>query len=415
MNGWPRRVVITGLGIICPLGNDVHLVWSRLLAGESGIDAITKFDPSRLMSGIAGEVRGFDPEDFMEKRAARRMDLYSQYAVAAARQAVQDAGLAVAAEPELIGAIVASGVGGLSTFEQQSRVLLTEGPKRLSPFFAVMMLPNMAAAQVSLELGLKGPLSAVCTACSAGANAIGDAFEIIRRGAALAMLAGGTDAGINETGVGAFDVMRALSTRNEAPQEASRPFDAGRDGFVIGEGAGILVLEELEHARARGARIHAEIVGYGMSSEAFHMTLPDETGESQARAMAAALKEAGMSPNVVDYVNAHGTSTPAGDISETRALKVAFGSKAAQVPVSSTKSMTGHLLGAAGAVEALFCVRAITEGAIPPTINLTDPDPACDLDYVPNVARSMPVRTAMSNSFGFGGHDVSLVFRRYED
>ncbi len=415
MNDGPRRVVITGSGIICPLGNDGQTVWSRLLAGESGIGAITKFDASRLTSRIAGEVRGFDPEDFMEKRAARRMDPYSQYAVASARQAVQDAGLAVAAEPELIGAVVASGVGGLGTFEQQSRVLLTEGPKRLSPFFAVMMLPNMAAAQVSLELGLKGPLSAVCTACSAGANAIGDAFEIVRRGAAVAMLAGGTDAGINEIGVGAFDVMRALSTRNEAPQEASRPFDAGRDGFVIGEGAGILVLEELEHARARGARIHAEIVGYGMSSEAFHMALPDETGESQARAMAAALREAGMSPDEVDYVNAHGTSTPAGDISETRALKVAFGPRAAQVPVSSTKSMTGHLLGAAGAIEALFCVRAITEGAIPPTINLTDPDPACDLDYVPNTARTVPVRTAMSNSFGFGGHDVSLVFRRYEE
>jgi 3-oxoacyl-[acyl-carrier-protein] synthase II len=258
-------------------------------------------------------------------------------------------------------------------------------------------------------------LGAVCTACSAGANAIGDAFEIIRRGAAVVMLAGGTDAGINEIGVGAFDVMRALSTRNDSPREASRPFDAGRDGFVIAEGAGILVLEELEHARARGARIHAEIVGYGMSSEAFHVALPDETGESQARAVAAALKEADMSPGEVDYVNAHGTSTPAGDLCETRAMKIAFGSRAAQVPVSSTKSMTGHLLGAAGAVEALFCVYAIREGSIPPTINLTDPDPACDLDYVPNRARTAPVRVAMSNSFGFGGHDVSLVFHSYEE
>jgi 3-oxoacyl-[acyl-carrier-protein] synthase II len=272
----------------------------------------------------------------------------------------------------------------------------------------------MAAAQVSLQLGLKGPLSAVCTACSAGANAIGDAFEIIRRGAALVMFAGGTDAGINEIGMGAFDAMRALSVRNEAPQEASRPFDAGRDGFVIAEGAGILVLEELEHARARGARIDAEIVGYGMSSEAFHMTRPDDTGESQARAITAALREADMSPDEVDYVNAHGTATPAGDISETRALKLVFGPRAAEVPISSTKSMTGHLLGAAGAVEALFCVRVITEGVVPPTINLTDPDPACDLDYVPNVARTASVRAAMSNSFGFGGHDVSLVFRRYE-
>jgi 3-oxoacyl-[acyl-carrier-protein] synthase II len=278
-----------------------------------------------------------------------------------------------------------------------------------------MMIPNMAAAQVSLRLGLKGPLGAVCTACSAGANAIGDAFEIVRRGAAVAMLAGGTDAGINELGVGAFDAMRALSTRNGSPQEASRPFDAGRDGFVIAEGAGMLVLEELEHARARKARIQAEIVGYGMSSEAFHVALPDETGESQARAMAAALKEAGMSPSAIDYVNAHGTSTPAGDLSETRAMKIVFGSGVYRVPVSSTKSMTGHLLGAAGAVEAFVCVRAIGEGAVPPTINLVDPDPACDLDYVPNKARTMSVGVAMSNSFGFGGHDVSLVFRRYEE
>jgi 3-oxoacyl-[acyl-carrier-protein] synthase II len=285
----------------------------------------------------------------------------------------------------------------------------------LSPFFATMMIPNMAAAQVSLELGLKGPLSAVSTACAAGASAVGDAFEIIRRGAAEAMLAGGAEAPVNETGVAAFAAMRALSTRNDAPAEACRPFDAGRDGFVLGEGAGILVLEELEHARARGARIHAEIVGYGMAAEAFHVALPDETGESQARAMAAALREAGMSPDEVDYVNAHGTSTPAGDVAETRALKIAFGARAKQVPVSSTKSMTGHLLGAAGAIEALFCVRAITDGVVPPTINLTDPDPDCDLDYVPNAARFVPVRTAMSNSFGFGGHDVSLVFRRFED
>jgi 3-oxoacyl-[acyl-carrier-protein] synthase II len=407
-------VVVTGLGILCPLGNDRETVWTRLLAGESGIAAITRFDASRLTTRIAGEVRGFEAEDFIDKRAARRMDPYSQYAVAAAHQAVDDARLDVAAEPEAIGAVVACGGGGLSTFEQQSRILFEQGPGHMSPFFAPMMIPNMAAAQVSLELGVKGPLSAVCTACAAGANAIGDAFEIVRRGAAEAMLAGGTEAPINETGVAAFSVMRALSTRNETPQEASRPFDAGRDGFVLGEGAGILVLEELEHARARGARIHAEIVGYGMSSEAFHVTLPDETGEAQARAMAAALKEAGLTPDDVDYVNAHGTSTPAGDIAETRAMKLAFGARAMQVPVSSTKSMTGHLLGAAGAIEALFCVRAITDGVVPPTINLTDPDPACDLDYVPNAARVVAVRTAMSNSFGFGGHDVSLVFRRFD-
>mgnify|MGYP001024316329 CR=1 FL=1 len=415
MDDRQRRVVVTGQGVICPLGNDVQTVWSRLLAGESGIGPITKFDASRLQSQIAGEVRGFNAEDFMDKKAARRMDPFAQYAVAAARLAVRDSGLEVAAEPELIGAVVASGVGGLGTFEEQSRVLFAEGPRRLSPFLAPMMLPNMAAAQVAIELGSMGPLSATCTACSAGANAIGDAFEIVRRGAALAMLAGGTDAGINEIGVGAFDVMRALSTRNDTPQQASRPFDAGRDGFVIAEGAAILVLEDLEHAVARGARIDAEVVGYGMSSEAFHLTRPDETGECQARAIRAALKEAQMSPDQIDYLNAHGTATPSGDISETRAIKVAFGPRAGELAVSSTKSMTGHLLGAAGAIETLICVRAITESAVPPTINLTDPDPECDLDYVPNVARTMPVRAAMTNSFGFGGHDVSLVLRRYEE
>jgi 3-oxoacyl-[acyl-carrier-protein] synthase II len=293
--------------------------------------------------------------------------------------------------------------------------LLEHGPGRVSPFFATMMIPNMAAANVSLDLGTKGPLSAVTTACAAGASAIGDAFEIIRRGAAVAMLAGGAEAPISETGLAAFAAMRALSTRNEAPEEASRPFDAGRDGFVIGEGAGMLVLEELEHARGRGARILAEVVGYGMSSEAFHVALPDESGASQARAMLAALREARLTPDDVDYVNAHGTATPVGDVAETRALKIAFGARAARVPVSSTKSMTGHPLGAAGAIEAAFCVRAINDGVVPPTINLTDPDPDCDLDYVPNTARHVAVRTAMSNAFGFGGHDVSLVLRRFED
>jgi len=411
----PRRVVVTGMGVVCPLGNDIETVWSRLIAGESGIAPITRFDPSRLTSRVAGEVKDFDPADYVDRRTARRMDPYSHFAVAAARQALDAAELAVAPEAERLGAIVGSGGGGLSTFEQQSRVMLEHGPQRMSPFFATMMIPNMAAAHVSLELGLKGPLSAVNTACSAGANAVGDAFEIIRRGAAAAMLAGGAEAPICETGVGAFDVMRALSARNDRPQAASRPFDAGRDGFVIAEGAGILVIEELEHARARGARILAEVAGYGMSSEAFHVALPDETGASQARAMTAALREAGLAPADVDYVNAHGTSTPAGDVAETRAVKVAFAEHARRVPVSSTKSMTGHLLGAAGAIEAAFCVRAITAGVVPPTINLTDPDPDCDLDYVPGVARSLQVDVAMSNSFGFGGHDVSLIFRRYAD
>ena len=410
-----RRVAITGMGIVCPLGNDADAAWSGAVAGASGIAAITRFDASRLDTRIAGEVKGFDAEDFFDRRAARRMDPYSHYAVVAARQAVEEAGLDVAAEAEDIGAVVASGGGGLGTFEQQSRVLFERGPRHVSPFFATMMIPNMAAANVSLDLGTKGPLSAVTTACAAGASAIGDAFEIIRRGAAVAMLAGGAEAPISETGLAAFCAMRALSTRNEAPEEASRPFDTGRDGFVIGEGAGMLVLEELEHARGRGARVLAEIVGYGMSSEAFHVALPDESGGSQARAMLAALREARLTPDDVDYVNAHGTATPAGDVAETRALKIAFGARAGRVPVSSTKSMTGHSLGAAGAVEAAFCVRVITDGVVPPTINLTDPDPECDLDYVPNTARHVAVRTAMSNAFGFGGHDVSLVFRRFED
>ena len=408
-------MVITGAGIVCPLGNDVETVWRRLVAGESGITRITRFDPSRFGSQIAGEVKDFDPADYIDRRAARRMDAYSHYAVAAARQAVDDAGLDVAAEAVDIGAVVASGGGGLRTFEVQQRALFERGPQAVSPFFATMMIPNMGAANVSLHIGTKGPLQAVSTACAAGASGIGEAFEIIRRGAAVAMLAGGAEAPVNETGLAAFGAMRALSTCNDAPEEASRPFDAGRDGFVLAEGAAILVLEEFEHARARGARILAEVTGYGMSSEAFHVALPDESGKSQARAMLAALREADLTPDDVDYVNAHGTATPAGDVAETRALKIVFGARAAAVPVSSTKSMTGHPLGAAGAMEALFCVRAITDGVVPPTTNLTDPDPECDLDFVPDVARSLPVGVAMSNSFGFGGHDVSLVFRRFDD
>ncbi len=415
MTEGPRRVVITGAGIVCPLGNDVETTWRRLVAGESGIARITQFDPSRFDSQIAGEVKDFDPADFIDRRAARRMDAYSQYAVAASRQAVDDAGLDVAAEAEEIGAVVASGGGGLRTFEEQQRALFERGPRAVSPFFATMMIPNMGAAHVSLHIGTKGPLHAVTTACAAGASGIGDAFEMIKRGAAVAMLAGGAEAPVNETGLAAFGAMRALSTRNDAPEEASRPFDAGRDGFVIAEGAAMLVLEDLDHARARDARILAEITGYGMSSEAFHVALPDESGASQARAMLAALREAGLTPEDVDYVNAHGTATPAGDVAETRALKIAFGTRAAELPVSSTKSMTGHPLGAAGAMEALFCVRAMTDGVVPPTINLTEPDADCDLDYVPNAARSMAVHVAMSNSFGFGGHDVALVFRRFDD
>ncbi len=416
MSDTPRRVVVTGSGMLSPLGHDVPSTWRRLIAGESGITSITGFDASRIASRVAGEVKDFDPVEHLDKRAARRMDPYAQFAVFAARQALTDAGLEITPQAALrTGAVVGSGVGGLLTFQEQTRVLLAKGPERVNPLFIPMMIPNMAAAHVSLDLGLKGPVTAVCTACAAGSNAIGDAFEIIRRGAADVMLAGGSEAAVNETGVAAFAAMRALSTRNDAPEEASRPFDAGRDGFVIGEGAGILVLEELEHARARGARIVAEVVGYGMSADAFHLTLPDETGEAQARAMTLALEQAGLAPADVDYVNAHGTATISGDIAETRAVKLAFGEYAARVPVSSTKSMTGHLLGGAGAIEAVFCIRTITDGVIPPTTNLTDPDPECDLDYVPNEARKADVRVAMSNSFGFGGHDISVIFRRFEE
>ena len=411
----PRRVVVTGLGIVGPLGCDVEESWRRVLAGESGVGPITSFDASRLSVRIAAEVKDFDPSRSMDKRAARRMDPYARYAVAAARAAEVDAGIDVDAEAERVGALIGSGVGGLLTFQEQFRVLFQKGPDRLSPLFIPMMIPNMAAAQVSLELGTRGPCSTVGTACAAGSNAIGDAYEIVRRGDADVMFAGGSEAPVNEVGVGAFAAMRALSTRNDAPEQASRPFDAGRDGFVIGEGAGVLVLEELRHAQARGARVYAEMVGYGMSADAFHLTLPDESGRSQARAVLAALHKAGLRAEDVDYLNAHGTSTPPGDISETKAIKIAFGEHARRVAISSTKSMTGHTLGASGAIEALFCVLAIRDGVVPPTINLTDPDPACDLDYVPNTARSMQVRVAVSNSFGFGGHDVTLIFRRLRD
>ncbi len=413
MSEAPRRVVVTGLGVVCPVGNDVETAWQAVITGTNGVGPIRGFDPSGIASRIAGEVKDFEPTCYMDKRAARRMDPYARYAVAAARQAVEHAELDVAAEAEGIGAIMASGVGGLTTFQEQTRVLQEKGPDRVNPLFIPMMIPNMGAAHVSLELGAKGPVSAVCTACAAGGNAIGDAFEIVRRGDAVAMIAGGSEAPVNETGVAAFSAMRALSTRNDDPEHASRPFDVGRDGFIIAEGAGALILEDRDHALARGATIHAEVVGYGLSADAFHLTQPDDTGGSQARAMTLALQQAGMMPSQVDYVNAHGTSTVAGDVSEVRAMKIAFGDRAGVVPISSTKSMTGHMLGGTGAVEAVFSVLAIERGIIPPTINLTDPDPECDLDFVPGSARQRPVRVAMSNSFGFGGHNVSLVFRAY--
>jgi len=403
------------MGVVTALGHTVDEFWRRLVAGESGVGRITRFDDSVLSVHIAAELKDFDAHNYMDKRSARRMDDFSRYAVAAARMAQEESGLDVAAEPDRVGAVIGTGVGGLTTFQNQIDAMREKGADRINPLFIPTMIPNMAAGQVSLELGAKGPLTAVCTACAAGSNAIGDASEIIRRGDAEVMFAGGAEAPICTIGVGAFAAMRALSTRNDDPAAASRPFDLNRDGFIMGEGAGMLILEELDHARRRGARIYAELAGYGMSSDSFHLTLPDETGESQARAMTMALKKADIRPDEVQYVNAHGTSTQAGDISETKAVKHAFGDHAAKLAISSTKSMLGHSLGASGAIEAVACVLTINRGVIHPTINLDTPDPSCDLDYVPNVARPAKVDVALSNSFGFGGHDVSLAFRRFED
>jgi 3-oxoacyl-[acyl-carrier-protein] synthase II len=409
-----RRVVVTGLGVISPLGNDVDTFWRRLVAGETGIAEITRFDTSAQKVHIAGEVKDFDPEKYIDKRTVRRLDLFSRYAVAAAKTAAEDSGVDIAAEPERVGGVVGSGVGGLQTLQSEVEKLIEKGPDRVNPLLVPMMIPNMGAAHVSLELGTKGPLSATCTACAAGSDAIGYAARIIRVGDADVMFAGGSEAPISAVGVGGFAAARALSLRNDDPTHASRPFDAGRDGFVIGEGAGCLVLEELEHARARGAHIYAELSGAGMSSDAFHMTLPDESGEAQARAITMALKQAGLGPESVDYINAHGTATSAGDIAETRAIKKALGDHAYKVPISSNKSMIGHCLGAAGAIEAVATVLTIVNSLIPPTVNLTDPDPECDLDYVPLESRFARVDVAASNSFGFGGHNVALVFSRFD-
>ena len=408
------RVVVTGLGVVSPLGNDVDTFWRRLVAGESGVGPITRFDTSDYKVHIAAEVKDFDAEDFIDKRQVRRLDLFSRYAVAAAKLAAADAEFDPRPEADRVGAVVGSGVGGLQTLHTEIAKLLTKGPDRVNPLLVPMMIPNMGAAHVSLELGTKGPLSATVTACAAGSDAIGYAARIIRHGDAEVMFAGGSEAPVSPVGVAGFAAARALSLRNDDPEHASRPFDAGRDGFVIGEGAGCLVLESLEHAQARGARIYAELAGAGMSSDAFHMTLPDDTGKSQARAITMALAEAGLEPSAIDYINAHGTATSVGDIAETKAIKVALGKHARSVAISSNKSMIGHCLGASGAIEAVATVLTIVNSLLPPTINLTDPDPACDLDYVPLEARFQKVDVAASNSFGFGGHNVTLVFRRFD-
>ena len=408
-----KRVVITGVGIVSPLGIGKEPFLEALLAGRSGVRRIERFDTTGFPVKIAAEVRDFDPLAFIDKKWAKRMDRYAQYGAAAAIMALEDSGYPVDEDPYAVGALVGSGVGGLDTFMEQTGVLLDKGPTRVSPFFIPMMIPNMASACSSILLGLKGPVNATCTACAAGTMALGDAFALIRRGDATAMFAGGAEAAVNQVGMSAFAALRALSARNEEPERASRPFDADRDGFVMGEGGGVLVLEEAEHALARGAHIYAELVGYGMTADASHLTEPDETGEPAGLAMTRALTDAGVAPSEVDYINAHGTSTPLGDAMETQAIKRSLGAHAAQVMVSSNKSIFGHCLGAAGALEEAATVLCMEAGRVAPTINLENPDPACDLDYVPNVARDAQVEVALSNSFGFGGHNATIVFRRW--
>ncbi len=411
-----RRVVVTGVGLVSSLGIGTEANWEALCAGRSGIGRITRFDASQFACQIAGEVQGFDPLQFVEKKDVKKVDTFIQYALAASDFAMADAGLRIT--PELaprVGVFIASGIGGFGTIEREHKEYLHGGPRRISPFFIPSAIINLAAGQVSIRFGAKGPNSATCTACSASAHAIGDAWEIIRRGDADAMIAGGSEAAITPMGVGGFAAMRALSTRNDDPTHASRPFDRDRDGFIIGEGAGVVVLEALDLAMRRGAPIYAELVGYGMSADAYHMTAPSEDGDGAVRVMQAALCKASVKPSDVQYVNAHGTSTPHNDRIETVALKRFFGEHASRLAVSSTKSMHGHLLGAAGGLEAGISVLAIKHQTIPPTINLDHPDEGCDLDYVPLVKRAASITYALSNSFGFGGTNAALLFRKYDE
>lgn len=410
-----RRVVVTGVGIVSSLGIGTEENWSALLAGRSGIAPITRFDASAFSVRIAGEVKNFDPTRFVEKKDVKKMDVFIHYAIAASQFAVDDAGLVVTPDrADRVGVFIASGIGGFATIEREHKALLEGGPRKISPFFIPSAIINLAAGQVSIRFGAKGPNSATCTACSASAHAVGDAYQVIRRGDADVMIAGGSEAAITPMGIGGFAAMKALSTRNDEPERASRPFDRDRDGFIVGEGAGVLVLEELESAVARGARIYAEIVGYGLSGDAYHITAPPEDGDGAVRVMRMAMTNAGVGPDEVDYINAHGTSTPHNDRLETLAIKKCFGERAWKIPVSSTKSMTGHLLGAAGGLEAGITALAVYHQHVPPTINLENPDPDCDLDYVPGVSRQIPIRHALSNSFGFGGTNAALLFKRYE-
>ncbi len=410
-----RRVVVTGLGMVSPLGTGVEKNWEAACAGKCGIGPITKFDVSAFPSQIAGEVKDFNASDFLEKQQIRRFDVFLHYGIAAARMAMEDSGLSIDNKRAArTGSITGSGLGGLAMIEDFHKVILEKGPRRLSPFFIPGIISNMLPGQIAIEYGAKGPNSSIQTACAASTHAVGEAFRLIREGIADAMITGGAEAVVTPLGLGGFCAMRALSTRNDEPEKASRPFDLNRDGFVMGEGSGILVLEELEQALERGANIHAEIVGYGLTADAYHVSAPSPDGEGAILCMKAALEYAGMRPEELDYINAHGTSTELNDLSESIAIKKVFGEHAYKLAISSTKSITGHLLGGGGGVEAIFSVLTIKHGIIPPTINYETPDPECDLDYVPNVARKANVKTAMSNSFGFGGTNAVLIFKAYE-
>jgi len=410
-----RRVVITGIGLVSALGLGTRETWAALLAGQSGVTRVTRFDITGYAAQIAAEVNGFDPLNWIEKKDVKKMDLFIQYAIATAQFAMDDSKLTITEEngPQ-VGAFIGSGIGGFITIEREHEALLKGGPRKISPFFIPSAIINLASGQVSIRFGAKGPNLATCTACSASAHAVGESYEIIKRGDADAMIAGGSEAAITPMSLGGFAQLRALSTRNDEPARASRPFDKDRDGFIIGEGAGVLILEELEHAKRRGATIYAEIVGYGSTSDAYHMTAPSEDGDGARRVMAMAIRKAGVAPDQVDYINAHGTSTPYNDKLETLAIKNCFGAHARTLAISSTKSMTGHLLGGAGGLEAGISALAVYHQEVPPTINLDDPDPECDLDYVPHKSRKMAVRYALSNSFGFGGTNAALLFKKYE-
>jgi 3-oxoacyl-[acyl-carrier-protein] synthase II len=411
-----RRVVVTGIGMVSPLGNDAETSWANLVAGESGAAEIEQFDANEFPVNFACELKGFDPTQWIDRKQARRMDRFAQMILAAARQAEADSGLDISKEADRIGASIATGIGGLGAFQECYQTLIERGPDRVNPFSIPAIIPNMGAGWVSMELGTRGPLSSQCTACAASNMAIGEGADAIRLGRADAMICGGTEAGITRVGIAGFGAMRALSRRNDDPKRASRPFDAGRDGFVMGEAGGTVVLEELEHARSRGAKIYAELIGYGVSSDANHITEPDPSGENPARAMAMAFGDAGIDPSEIGYINAHGTSTPLGDASETRVIKLAVGEENAyRIPVSSTKGATGHCLGAAGAIEAIFTILATQRGVLPPTINFEVEDPECDLDYIPNESRESDIRVGVSNSFGFGGHNACVVFRKLDE